>query len=277
MFSKSLLALAALATAAFGAQLTDFQTEMHNVGQALDGEPAGFMTKIEGVDTYVTLPKGLRAKPREAVVFLTDIFGLALVNSKLLADQFAAKGFATFAPDYLNGDPVPVNQTGFNMTAWSLRHTEVQTTPPLLSVIDGLSKFGVKKLAATGYCFGGLYILRLAQNNTIAVGATAHPSALSVPDDFLKLSDIGKTPLQIHSAELDTAFTQALAATADSVLNATGTFSDLTPYAPGYNRINHLGVGHGFAVRPANASDPVQIAAMQAAFSETVDWFSKHL
>ncbi|KAJ7367171.1 hypothetical protein DFH08DRAFT_929805 [Mycena albidolilacea] len=40
------------------------------------------------------------------------------------------------------------------------------------------------KLAATGYCFGGLYTTRLVQNNTIAVGTMAHPSSLNIPTDF---------------------------------------------------------------------------------------------
>jgi hypothetical protein len=41
--------------------------------------------------------------------------------------------------------------------------------------------------------------------------------------------------------------------------------------------IRYSGVGHGFAVRPANASDPVQIAAKEKAFVEALKWVQKHL
>lgn len=274
--SASLVSLLLLFAAGVSVFASDLQDELLHVGQRLDGDPVGFMTTIEGVDTYVTLPTDLRAPPTKALLFLTDIFGVALVNSRLLADQFAAKGFPTFVPDYFDGDPVPVNQTGFNMTAWSLRHTEANTTVPLLKVIDGLKNSGVTKFAATGYCFGGRFIIRLSQNDTITVGVTAHPSQLVVPDDFVKLSAVGKSPLQIHSGELDPVFSSSIASIADSVMNATGPFSDLSPYAPGYVRINHPGVSHGFAVRPANASDPVQIAAMQEAFEESATFLAQH-
>jgi len=34
------------------------------------------------------------------------VFGMQFPNSQLLADDFARNGFATYIPDYLNGDPV---------------------------------------------------------------------------------------------------------------------------------------------------------------------------
>lgn len=271
LFAVALAVLAARAT------FIEIVSDQHTV-QLLDGEPVGKMVDIEGTNTYVTLPKNGPQRPKEALLFLTDIFGVQLVNSRLLADQFASKGIATFIPDYLFGDPVPVDMTGFNLTAWQQRHTEAITTPFLLNAIKGLRKQGVRRFAATGYCFGGLYVLRLTQNNTIVAGTTAHPSALNVPEDFLLVRSQSHVPLQIHSAELDTALTQALAATVDDVMHGTGDFTDLGgPYKFGYQRINHLGVGHGFAVRPANASDPVQIEAMQEAFEEAAAFVRRHL
>lgn len=270
----SLIALVALSLSTLAS--IDFQDELHYVGQELPGEPVGYITKIGGVTTYVSLPKNLDEPPEKALLFLTDIYGIPLVNNKLLADQFAGKGFATFIPDYFDGDPVPVNQTGFNITEWRLRHTEETTTAPLLKVIHGLKQTGVRTFAATGYCWGGRFVLRLSQNNTIVVGVTAHPSQLIVPDDFIKLNVVGKAPLQIHSAEFDGMFSPKVAPIADSVMNATDAFSDLTPYAPGYVRVHHLGVGHGFAVRPANTSDSGQIAALQAAFETSAAFLAQH-
>ncbi|KAJ7451538.1 hypothetical protein FB451DRAFT_1186077 [Mycena latifolia] len=127
----------------------------------------------------------------------------------------------------------------------------------------------VKKLAATGYCFGGLYATRLIQNNTIAVGTMAHPSSLNVPTDFELVKAQSHAAIEINNAELDTGFTPALALETDAVLGD-------GQYLPGYFRRQFDGVGHGFAVR-ANASDPVQIAAKQGAFDTSLAFIKMHL
>ncbi|KAG6833266.1 hypothetical protein H0H87_009441 [Tephrocybe sp. NHM501043] len=77
-------------------------------GVTFEGTPKGVMKKINGVNTYVAKAHHPADKER-ALLLLTDIFGLPLVNSKLMADDFATNGFDTFIPDYLNGDPVPVD------------------------------------------------------------------------------------------------------------------------------------------------------------------------
>ncbi|KAJ7069571.1 alpha/beta-hydrolase [Mycena amicta] len=229
-----------------------------------DVEPLGKNITINGVLTYVSLPK--KFDPKIAVVMLTDVFGLPSPDNLILADQWAEAGFATYAPDYLNGDALP---TGGNVTAWAVNHGEAQTTPPLLAVIDALKSRGVKQIAITGYCFGGLYTVRLVQNNTVAVGTTAHPSSLNVPTDFEVVKAQSRVPIEINNAELDTGFTPALAVETDSVLGD-------GLYPPGYFRRQFNGVGHGFAVR-ANASDPVAVAAKQGAFDTSFAFIKLHL
>src|SRR5258708_20381125 len=54
--------------------------------------------------------------------------------------------------------------------------------------------------------------------------------------------------------------TPALASVVDDVMLGSGNWSTLTPYQYGYSHISYSGVGHGFAVRLANARDPVQLA-----------------
>jgi len=73
------------------------------------------------------------------------------------------------------------------------------------------------------------------------------------------------------------ALTPALANLVDDVMLGQGNWSTLVPYKYGYSRIHYSGVGHGFAVRPANASDPVQIAAKEKAFVEALKWVRRHL
>jgi len=258
-----LLSLLAAAQAAV-VPLVESSSHFH-AATPTDAVPQGKNVTINGVLTYVSLPKG-GFDPTTALVMLTDVFGLPSPDNLLLADQWAAAGFATFAPDYLNGDALPM---GGNITAWEVNHGEAQTTPPLLAVISALKARGVKRLAVSGYCFGGLYTTRLIQNNTIAVGTMAHPASLNVPTDFELVKAQSHVPIEINNAELDTGFTPALALVTDGVLGD-------GQYPPGYFRRQFDGVGHGFAVR-ANASDPVQVAAKQGAFDTSLAFIRAHL
>ncbi|KAJ7643940.1 dienelactone hydrolase endo-1,3,1,4-beta-D-glucanase [Roridomyces roridus] len=224
--------------------------------------PQGKNVTINGVLTYVSLPQAYDST--QAVLFLTDVFGLPSLDNLLLADEFAAAGYATYAPDYLNGDAIP---KGGNVTKWIANHGEAQTTPPLLSVINALKAQGVKQIAATGYCFGGLYTVRLVQNNTITVGTVAHPSLLDVPNDFEVMKAQSHVPLEINSAEFDTGFTPTLAVETDAVMSS---------YSAGYMRRHFSAVGHGFAVG-ADPNNPAQVAAKKGAFYTSLAWIQEHL
>ncbi|KAJ7034930.1 alpha/beta-hydrolase [Mycena alexandri] len=211
-------------------------------------EPQGKNITINGVLTYFSLPKQ-KFDPAKAVLLLTDVFGLPSPDN------------LTYVPDYFNGDAISV---GGNVTAWIVNHGEAQTNPPLLAVIKALKDRGVEQIAATGYCFGGLYVTRLVQNNTITVGTVAHPSLLNVPTDFELIKAQSRIPIEINNAELDTGFTPAFALQTDAVLGD-------GQYAPGYSRRQFDGVAHGFA------SDPVQVAAKQGAFDTSLSWIKAHL
>lgn len=41
------------------------------------------------------------------VIFLHDIFGPDLVNTKIVADEWAGQGFKVLLPDFFDNDPVP--------------------------------------------------------------------------------------------------------------------------------------------------------------------------
>ncbi|KAG5635893.1 hypothetical protein H0H81_009754 [Sphagnurus paluster] len=246
----------------------------------------GVMKVINGVNTYVA--KAERpSNRRRALLFLTGNYTLMrmtdisdgllyqissvylwLTARQLMADDFAANGFDTFIPDYLNGDPAPVDDPTFNIGAWLPKHGEAQTMPTLLAAIEGLKKEGYSEFASTGYCFGGLYSTRLSQQNLVKVGTMAHPSLLAVPDDFNTLLAKSKVPLQINSAELDNAFPPASQALVDGILGQ-------GKYHPGYNRTFFAGVAHGFAVR-ANLSNPIEKAAKEGAFFAAVEWLKAH-
>lgn len=67
-------------------------------GAILPGEPSGTMVK----DAYFAA--GPEGNTSRAVVLLTDIFGLPLVNSKIIADNISKRlGCDVWVPDLFNG------------------------------------------------------------------------------------------------------------------------------------------------------------------------------
>ncbi|KZT09825.1 uncharacterized protein LAESUDRAFT_734918 [Laetiporus sulphureus 93-53] len=56
-----------------------------------EGEPTGKIEQIGGVECYVATPEGNYSKDK-VLLFLTDVFGIPLVNNKLLAGDFARNG-----------------------------------------------------------------------------------------------------------------------------------------------------------------------------------------
>jgi|SRR5258706_7271487 len=56
----------------------------HTIGDHVEGKPTGKMEIINGINTYVSLPQSGHYNHKEAILMLTDVFGLPLINNKLL-------------------------------------------------------------------------------------------------------------------------------------------------------------------------------------------------
>jgi len=241
-------------------------------GVTHEGTPKGKLEKIGGIESYVATPAGEYPKEK-AILLLPDVFGLQLVNAKLLADDFAANGVKTIIPDYLNGDPIPADalQPGknFDINAWFVNHTTEKTRPTLDKVLEALKAEGVTSLAATGYCFGGRYVFDLAFENIIKVSVVSHPSLLKVPEDLEKYFATSKAPLLINSCTVDQQFPLESSAKADEI------FGD-AKFVPGYKREYFEGCTHGFAVR-ADLTDPKAKAGKEGSFKSAVAWILKYL
>lgn len=149
------------------------------------GEPSGRMQNLtSSLKAYIASPKQ-KKKPSTAVIYLSDIFGLPLVNNKLLADAIAAAGFLVVFPDLFAGDAIPVNaMEGFNMTAWRERHPVSAIDAIVAATVASVqSEFGYADIGAVGYCFGGKYVARfLAEGKGLSAGFTAHPSGLTAAE-----------------------------------------------------------------------------------------------
>jgi len=237
-----------------------------------EGTAEGKLETIGGVECYVATPTGDYPQ-NKVLLFCSDIFGIYLVNNKLLADDFARNGIKTIIPDYLYGDPITDDmysgKVPFNRDEWMSKHTPEQTRPYLDKVISALKEQGVTDFGIAGYCFGAPYCFALAFEGIAKAVMVAHPSRLQVPGDFEKYLAVSKAPLLINSCEVDAAFNQEAQARADEILGG-GKFK------PGYERLYWEGCRHGFAVR-GDMSDPKVKTGKEGAFKSSVEFFKKHL
>ncbi|KAJ6605465.1 dienelactone hydrolase [Mycena vulgaris] len=238
-----------------------------------EGTPEGTFEHIGGVKCYVATPTVDYPKDK-VVLFLTDVFGLALPNNLLLADDFARNGLKTIVPDILNDDPVPpggfdANAHLYDRATWFARHGVQQTRSPVDNVVAALKESGVTGFAATGYCFSAPCLMDLAFDGVIQVAAISHPSRLVMPDILEKYLQVAKAPLLINTCTVDPPFPHEAQAQADMILG-NGKF------APGYRREYFEGCTHGFAVR-GDMNDPKVKAGKEGAFKACVEWFLMYL
>ncbi|KDQ50689.1 hypothetical protein JAAARDRAFT_41769 [Jaapia argillacea MUCL 33604] len=238
-----------------------------------EGTPEGKLEAIGGVECYVATPSVDYPKDK-VVLILPDVFGHVLINTQLLADDFARNGFKTIIPDNCNGDPAPAdglspgNTTGFDLGEWFAKHGADKARPPIDAVIAALKDQGVTRFGVNGYCWGARYCFDLAFENVVHVVASSHPSLIQ-PDDLKKYAETSKAPLLINSCEVDPQFPKEKQELADELFG-NGKF------APGYERTYWDGCTHGFAVR-GDISNPKVKVGKEGAFKATVEHFLKYL
>ncbi|RYP57337.1 hypothetical protein DL769_009544 [Monosporascus sp. CRB-8-3] len=222
-----------------------------------DGPPVGKEEVHNGFSMYIT-----GEKSDTAVVYLTDVFGIQLLENKLLADSFGRAGYLTVAPDLFGGEPAPadLNDPNFDLTEFLRLHGPEATEPIIAAAIDYVRNgVGVSKVAVTGYCFGGRYSTRfLAEGKGADVGFAAHPSLL----EDSEIAAITR-PLSIAAADTDELMPPTRRSEMEAALLTTGLAYSVTLYG---------GTQHGFGVR-ANISDPKQKFGKEQAFFQAVTWF----
>jgi len=232
-----------------------------NVDVAHEGTPTGKMTNANGVDMYIAYPAN--KKTDNAILYLTDIFGVQLVQNKLLADSFAKAGYLVVEPDYFRGDPAPADLAspgGRNMSAWLVKHPVSDIDSIIAATVKHMrDNLGVKRIGTVGYCFGGKYVARfLAKGKGVDAGFMAHPSSMEN-----KEIEAIASPLSIGAAETDNAFPAPKRHDAEVTLKKLGIPYQISLYGS---------VNHGFGVR-ANVSDKRAKFAKEEAYLQAVRWF----
>lgn len=208
--------------------------------------------------------------------FLTDVFGFKFLNNQLLADQYAQEGFYVVMPDLFNGDAIGENQLnprpGFDpkafFGAWFPNHTTVQVDPIIEAVRSAIAEqYKPKFSAASGYCYGTKYCIRMlgTETSNLQSAALFHPS-------FTDLAEVNaiigtKQTVFVCAPDNDSAYTKELRHQTEDIFKEK---ADTLGFRYKCSLLH--GVGHGFAVR-GDISDPWIKLAKEQAFADAVEWF----
>ncbi|KAF2756480.1 alpha/beta-hydrolase [Pseudovirgaria hyperparasitica] len=241
--------LFALVAVAFAGVVVARRTCVDGSLVAHNGSSVGYERVFDGVNMYVSEPEKGTARDGVAVLYLTDVFGIQLLQNRLLADSFARAGYLTLAPDLFNGTPAPVDLTSpgtpaFNTSAFLAQHAPNTTDPLVTTALNTLhTHFHTSRIAITGYCFGGRYALRfLSPTHTPSaqVAYAAHPSLLEDGE----IQAVGG-PVGVAFAEVDGMVGPERRGVVEGLLGGTG-----VPYVVGL----FGGTSHGFGVRANESS-----------------------
>ncbi|KAI0086560.1 dienelactone hydrolase endo-1-3,1,4-beta-D-glucanase [Irpex rosettiformis] len=261
-------------------------------GYVLQGEPEGTMVNGAYFHPAPTTTDSDSPSTR-AVVLLTDIFGLPLKNSKLIADELSKRlQCDVWVPDLFAGKPpVTVDELEplipqkpgetFTFTAklrflWLFITNLFKFLNIKASVVDPRAIEFVKKLkeekkypklGAVGYCFGGSMAIRLGSQDLFDSVVIAHPGGCS-PEEIKAI----RVPASWECAEDDQSFKKEVRDNAEAIFAA----RKGKPEFIEYEFKDYKGTVHGFAARP-NMAMPEVVEAYKGALQQTVDWFNKTL
>ncbi|KAF2656922.1 alpha/beta-hydrolase [Lophiostoma macrostomum CBS 122681] len=221
------------------------------------------------VQIYHAYPQTI-SNTSNAILYISDIYGVPLLQNKLLADSLArGTSLPVIMPDLFAGDAIPVSSSegSLNLTEWRTRHP----TPAIDAIINTTLSYmrvdlGLQRIGSVGYCFGGKYVPRWMASGTngtgIDVGFIAHPSGL----ERAEIEGVAG-PISIAAGELDAAFNTTLRRTAEDVLSAKNAT---------YQTVLYSGAPHGFGVR-VDLSNAQQRFAKEGAYRQAVGWLGAWL
>lgn len=149
----------------------------------------GKVEKLAGVDTYVTGD----TNSKSAILFIADVFGISLHNSRLLADKYAkGLGAAVYIPDYFDGNDLvkqgilegkSVDIPGF-LGKYPPREPAWKQSEKFVAEIKKQQPGA--KVGAVGFCWGATSCLHLGSKNAgdsiVDAIAFCHPSLVETSE-----------------------------------------------------------------------------------------------
>jgi len=255
-------------------------------GHLHEGTPTGTVEKITDLDVYVSKPEG--GSKAKTILFITDIFGWELPNTRLLADEYAKAGFYVYVPDFFKGDAIshdmlntiaprePHTRSTLQVTAdnaqtmatfgpWAMRQREAVVKP----LMDEFLKFLrtdplTGKIGAIGFCWGGRYALVLSGEGSVDAAVSNHP-AMASEADYAGITkptqiNVGTNDIFLPNETVDKVKKELEASKADLAFEI-NVFEDAV---------------HGFAVR-GDITNPKEKENKDASANATLRWFNKYL
>ena len=144
---------------------------------------------------------------------------------------------------------------------WVWKHRTATTLPIVNRVCDALHEpsYGIKKLAAQGFCFGGRYSILLAVAGRVDAFLAVHPSTPE-PADLERIQRPGCFILAVNDFAFPPGKVAAARAQLEAKTRSVGLRFEWKEYA---------GVNHGFAIR-GNERDPTVLCKMSRTYSSQV-------
>lgn len=259
-----------------------------------DGKSKGEIVEIAGFKCYQA------AKPTESfdseklVIILPDIFGHELINTQLVADEFSkAMNCLCIIPDLFDGAAAPfslaksidtllgevpgtifqkmyaVGQLIWYGPSFLARNPFPKTAVKVEAIVKEFrSNRGIKKIATSGYCYGGTLAMHLGVKDDIFDSiCVAHPGTF----EFEKTIAALKAPsAYVMTPDKDMQMKEAECKKVEDLLKARDTPAGTYTYV--FKR--YANMAHGFATR-GNRNVPEISQARDDAFQVAVDFFKK--
>jgi dienelactone hydrolase len=271
------------------------------------GTPTGREETLYGKRCYVASGPATSTS-KSAILFLTDAFGLGLVNNKLLADRYAAQtGFKVVVPDIIPGGPAPL---------WLMDSMDVLAAPvnwldiwgqlrriySAFFVIPVLGSFIYRaapggafpevlkfaramradlpagaKMGVSGFCWGGFGSTKLCTETAVEGGSErlidaqfcAHPSFLKAPDMVVDAVSKLKVPYSMAIGDKDFAMAKAQVLETEAALKQ----KVGEPEANNYEIKMYPGCPHGVSHRVAvSKSDTDSASSSRSGLSQITRW-----
>nr|GLL46510.1 endo-1,3;1,4-beta-D-glucanase-like [Ipomoea trifida] len=133
---------------------------------------SGSLQEIAGIKTYVSGSQDSKL----AILMISDAFG------KKLADKVAGAGFLVVVPDLFYGDPFNHQKYATAVQSWLAAHPPSRGCDDARTLFETLKNMGVSSVGATGFCWGGMVVAKLAKSDCIGAAVILHPGKISVEE-----------------------------------------------------------------------------------------------
>ena len=281
------------------------------------GEAKGTTETLYGRTCYIASPptKTNVTSNGATIIYITDSFGLNLINAKLLADRFATEtGCRVLVPDVVPGGGISIavlaaNERADEPVAWwdvlgQLRRVYNKAlvgfltfrvllwSSPKAAYHNNVLPFARAvraglpagaKLGVVGFCWGGYGSTNLCKESAMEGGSErlidvqfcGHPYGLTTPDMVIDAVTRCKVPYSMAIGDKDRWLSKDKVEQTRAALNQVIESGGGESGYSGEIRV-YEGCTHGFVVR-AKPGNEVETSAAEEARVQAVDWLKRYL